>query len=220
MIFVKLFLDTANVDEIREINSWGVLDGVTTNPTLVAREGRDFKQVVKEICTIVDGPVSAEVISTDAPGMLREAQDISAWHKNVVVKMPCTEEGLKALSLASKKGIKVNMTLVFSSNQALLAAKAGAYFVSPFVGRLDDVSEDGLQVIRDSAQIFEKYSLKAQVLSSSIRHPLHVLESAKAGAHACTLPFKVFKQLIAHPLTDAGVKRFLDDWNAAKIPQK
>lgn len=213
---MKLFLDTANVDEIREINSWGVLDGVTTNPTLVAREGRDFKQVVKEICSIVEGPVSAEVISTESAGMLKEALELSAWHENVVVKMPCTEQGLKALSIASKKGIKVNMTLVFSPNQALLAAKAGAFFVSPFVGRLDDVSEDGMKVIRDSVEIFEKHSLKAQLLSSSIRHPLHVLESAKAGAHACTLPYKVFKQLIAHPLTDAGVKRFLEDWNAAK----
>ncbi len=213
---MKLFLDTANVLEIREINSWGVLDGVTTNPTLVAKEGRDFKQVVQEIASIVDGLVSAEVLSTDAPGMLAEAQEYSAWHKNVVVKMPCTEEGLKALSQASKKGIRINMTLVFSPNQALLAAKAGAYFVSPFVGRLDDVSEEGIQVIHDCVQIFNNYGLKAQVLSSSMRHPLHVLESAKAGAHACTIPYKVFKQLVQHPLSDIGLKRFLDDWKAAK----
>ena len=213
---MKLFLDTANIAEIREINAWGVLDGVTTNPTLVAKEGRDFKQVVLEICSIVDGPVSAEVISTDAPGMVREAEEYSKWHKNVIVKMPCTAEGLKALSQVSKNGIKVNMTLVFSPNQALLAAKAGAYFVSPFVGRLDDISEDGMQVIRDCVEIFAKHSLKAQVLSSSMRHPLHVLESAKIGAHACTLPYKVFKQLVAHPLTDSGLAKFLEDWNAAK----
>lgn len=213
---MKLFLDTANVAEIREINSWGVLDGVTTNPTLVAKEGRDFKQVVLEIASIVDGPVSAEVISTDAGGMLKEAVEYAAWHENVVVKMPCTEQGLIALSQASKKGIKVNMTLVFSANQALLAAKAGAYFISPFVGRLDDISEDGMQVIRDSVEIMEKHSLKSQILSSSIRHPLHVIESAKAGSHACTIPYKVFKQLIAHPLTESGLKRFLADWQAAK----
>jgi len=213
---MKLFLDTANVAEIREIAGWGVLDGVTTNPTLVAREGKQLKQVIEEILSVVDGPVSVEVISTDSQGMLGEAREYAGWHKNVVVKFPCTEEGLKALSAASKQGIKINMTLVFTPNQALLAAKAGAFFVSPFVGRLDDISEDGMQVVRGCVEIFSKHNLKAHVLASSIRHPLHVIEAAKAGAHACTMPYKVFKQLIQHPLTDSGLKKFLDDWKAGK----
>jgi len=213
---VKLFLDSANLAQIREIASWGVLDGVTTNPTLVAKEGRDFKETILEICSIVNGPISAEVVSTDAPGMLKEAHEYAGWHKNVYVKLPMTTEGLKALSRASKEGIKTNITLIFQPNQALLAAKAGASIVSPFIGRLDDVSQHGMEIIRTIVTIYKNYGFKTEVLVASVRDPNHVVDAAVAGAHIATLPYDVFKKLPNHPLTDIGLKKFLDDWNAAK----
>lgn len=213
---MKLFIDTANVSEIKEAASWGIIDGVTTNPSLIAKEGRDFAQVVKEICTIVDGPVSAEVLSPDAPGMLKEAEPLIKIHPNVAIKIPMTLEGLKAVKELSKKGIKTHITLVFSANQALLAAKAGATFISPFVGRLDDVSEYGMGLIEEIVQIYDNYDLPTQVLAASIRTPLHVLDCAKIGAHIATVPFNVLKMLAQHPLTDIGIKKFNDDWAKAK----
>ncbi|MBU1355887.1 MAG: fructose-6-phosphate aldolase [Candidatus Edwardsbacteria bacterium] len=213
---MKLFIDTANVSEIKEAASWGIIDGVTTNPSLIAKEGRDFAQVVKEICAIVDGPVSAEVLSPDAPGMLKEAEPLIKIHPNVAVKIPMTLEGLKAVKELSKKGIKTHITLVFSANQALLAAKAGATFISPFVGRLDDVSEYGMGLIEEIVHIYDNYDLPAQVLAASIRTPLHVLDCAKIGAHIATVPFNVLKMLAQHPLTDIGIKKFNDDWAKVK----
>lgn len=213
---MKLFLDTANIAQIREIASWGVLDGVTTNPTLVAKEGRDFREVINEICSIVDGPISAEVVSTDSAGMIKEAEEYSKWHKNVYVKLPMTTEGLKALSHISKKGIKTNVTLIFQPNQALLAAKAGASIVSPFIGRLDDISQHGMEIIRTIATIYKNYGFKTEILVASVRDPNHVVDAAVAGAHIATLPYDVFKKLPNHPLTDIGLKKFLDDWAAAK----
>jgi transaldolase len=213
---MKLFIDTANVSEIKEAASWGIIDGVTTNPSLIAKEGRDFAQVVKEICAIVDGPVSAEVLSPDAPGMLKEAQPLIKIHPNVAVKIPMTLEGLKAVKELSAQGVKTHITLVFSANQALLAAKAGATFISPFVGRLDDVSEYGIDLIEEIVQIYGNYELPTQVLAASIRTPLHVLDCAKIGAHIATVPFNVLKMLAQHPLTDIGIKKFNDDWAKAK----
>lgn len=212
------FLDTANIDEIREANSWGVIAGVTTNPSLIAREGRDFKEVVGEICSIVDGPISAEVISMDAEGMIREAEDISTWHPNIVIKVPMIPEGLKATKVLSAKGIKTNLTLIFSASQALLAARAGATYVSPFIGRLDDISSEGMDLIRDIAEIFVVHDIKSQIIAASIRHPMHVIEAARFGAHIATVPFKVLQQLCKHPLTDQGIERFLADWE--KVPKK
>ncbi|MZQ75903.1 MAG: fructose-6-phosphate aldolase [Peptoclostridium sp.] len=212
MIF---FIDTANVDEIREVNSWGVLDGVTTNPSLVAKEGRDFQEVIKEITSIVDGPVSAEVISLKAEGMIEEARELSKIHSNVVIKVPMTDEGLKAVKVLSKEGIRINVTLVFSANQALLAAKAGASFVSPFVGRLDDVGNRGMDVIEDIVRIFDTYGIDTQVIAASIRHPQHVIEAALAGSHIATVPYGVFKNMLRHPLTDTGIEKFLSDWEKA-----
>lgn len=209
---MKLFIDTANVAEIREAAGWGIVDGVTTNPSLIAKEGRDFVEVVREICSIVDGPVSAEVISQDAEGMLREAEPLLKIHKNITIKIPMTTEGLKAVKALSKRGVMTNVTLIFSANQALLAAKAGATFISPFVGRLDDVSVEGMDLIADIIQIYQNYDIKTQVIVASVRNPVHVLESARIGAHIATVPFNVLKQLAAHPLTDIGIKRFLDDW--------
>ncbi len=213
---MKIFIDTANVAEIREAASWGIIDGVTTNPSLIAREGRDFIEVVKEICSIVDGPISAEVVSQDAAGMLREAEPLLKIHKNITIKIPMTTEGLKAVKALSQRGTMTNVTLIFSANQALLAAKAGATFISPFVGRLDDISEDGLGLIADIVQIYGNYDIKTQVIVASVRNPLHVLESARLGAHIATVPFAVLKQLLQHPLTDIGIKRFLDDWAKVK----
>ncbi len=213
---MKFFIDTANVDEIREVASWGVLAGVTTNPSLVAKEGRDFKQVLREILEIVDGPISAEVISLKADEMVEEARQYYEMHENIVIKLPMTDEGLKACARLSSKGVKTNMTLIFNPNQALLCARAGATFVSPFVGRLDDISTDGIQLIRDVAEIFDLHGLDTEIISASIRHPQHVVESAKAGAHIATIPYKVFKQMLKHPLTDAGIERFLKDWEAAR----
>ena len=217
---MKIFLDTANVDQIRKAVEWGILDGVTTNPTLIAKEGRDFQQVIKEICAICKGDISAEVVSTDAPGMIKEGLEYSKYAKNVIIKCPMTAEGLKATKALSDKGIKVNVTLIFSANQALLAAKAGAAYVSPFVGRLDDAGNDGMLLVAEICQIFRNYGFKTQVLAASIRHPMHVVAAAKLGAHVATMPFEVLEKMLKHPLTDKGLKAFLDDWekykNAAK----
>lgn len=209
---MKIFLDTANVDEIREAMSWGVLDGVTTNPSLVAKEGRDFKSLLVEICSIVNGPVSAEVVATTTDEMLVEAHVLAGLHENIVVKIPLIVEGLKAVKVLSHEGIRTNVTLCFSATQALLAAKAGAAYISPFVGRLDDISTEGMGTIRDIKTIFTQYGLATQILAASLRHPLHVIEAAKIGADVGTLPFKVLEQMVKHPLTDIGLERFLKDW--------
>ena len=211
---MKLFIDTANVDEIKEINSWGVIEGVTTNPSLIAKEGRIFENVVKEITEIVDGPISAEVISMESEGMIKEGEELSKIHENIVVKIPMCAEGLKAVAALSKKGIKTNLTLIFSANQALLAAKAGASYVSPFVGRLDDIGQEGIMLIEEVAEIFNVHGIETEIISASIRHPQHVLTSAKAGADIATIPYKVFKQMLGHPMTDIGIDKFLKDWES------
>jgi len=213
---MKLFIDTANVDEIREINEWGVLSGVTTNPSLIAKEGRDFKEVIKEIAEIVDGPISAEVISLDKDGMIKEARELARIHRNIVIKIPMTAEGLKAVNVLSQEGIKTNVTLIFSPNQALLAAKAGASYVSPFIGRLDDISNEGMEIVRDIVHIYGMHSIYTKVIAASVRNPMHVIEAAKAGAHIATIPYNVFKQMVNHPLTDIGIERFLKDWEGLK----
>ncbi|HEY8347482.1 MAG TPA: fructose-6-phosphate aldolase [Symbiobacteriaceae bacterium] len=213
---MKLFIDTANVDEIREVASWGVLQGVTTNPSLVAKEGRDFKQVLREILSLVNGPVSAEVVSLTADEMVEEARQYYEMHPNIVIKLPTTEEGLKACARLSAKGVKCNLTLVFTPNQALLCARAGAAYVSPFVGRLDDISTDGIRLVEQIANIFKIHDIKTEIIAASIRTPGQVIAAAQAGAHIATIPYKVFKQMIKHPLTDAGIERFLKDWEAAK----
>lgn len=209
---MQIFLDTANTDEIRKASELGVISGVTTNPSLIAKEGRDFKQVVREITEIVDGPISAEAVSLDADKMLAEAIELSQIHPNIVVKLPMTENGLKVAKECSKRGIKTNLTLIFSANQALLAALAGATYVSPFVGRIDDTGHDGIKLIYDIVEIFNNYSIDTQIISASIRHPIHVLESAKAGADIATVPPKVLAQMVKHPLTDIGIEKFLSDW--------
>lgn len=211
---MKFFIDTANLDEIKEAASIGILDGVTTNPTLLAKEkGKgDFRTIVKKICEVVDGPVSAEVVALDADGMVKEAEELSKLHKNVVVKIPMCQEGLKAIKILNSKGIRTNCTLIFSPIQALLAAKAGASFVSPFVGRLDDASHVGMDLVEDLVTIFENYEISTEVIVASIRNPLHVVEAATIGADIATVPFKVIGQLIKHPLTDIGIKKFLEDW--------
>lgn len=211
---MKLFIDTANIDEIREINQWGVLSGVTTNPSLIAKEGRGLKEVIEEIASIVDGPISGEVISLDSGGMLKEARELAKIHPNIVIKIPMTEEGLKAVNILSKEGIKTNVTLVFSANQALLATKAGASFVSPFVGRLDDIGNEGMSLIEDISLIFHIYNIETEIIAASIRHPIHVLESAKSGADIATIPYEIFKQMLAHPLTDKGIEKFLEDYRS------
>ena len=212
---MKLFIDSANIDEIREVAEMGIVCGVTTNPSLVAKEGRDFKEVVAEICEIVDGPVSAEVISLDAEGMVREATEISAWSPNIVIKIPMTSEGLKAVKALSAKGIKTNVTLVFSSGQALLAARAGASYGSPFAGRLDDISSDGMGVVGEIAAIFDIHGIPTEIIAASIRHPMHVIEAALVGSDIATVPYRVLMQMTKHPLTDAGIERFLADWEKA-----
>jgi len=215
---MKFFLDTANLGEIREAAKLGFLDGVTTNPTLIAREKRRFDDAIREICEVCPGPVSAECVSETYDDMAAEARRLAKLAPNVIVKVPLTKEGLKVVrALGSGEGIKFNVTLCFSANQALLAAKAGAYFISPFIGRLDDAGHDGMQVIRDICLIYRNYGLATQVLTASIRHPLHVLEAAKAGSHIATMPFPVFDKLISHPLTDIGVEKFLEDYR--KIPK-
>ena len=211
---MKFFLDTANVKEIQEAASLGLLDGVTTNPSLVAKEGRIFKEVLVEICNIVDGPISAEVVSLEADAMVKEGKELAKIHKNIVVKVPLIAEGLKATKRMAAEGIKVNVTLCFSPTQALLAAKAGAWCVSPFIGRLDDISSNGMELIRQILTIYRNYDFKTQVLVASVRHPQHVVEAALAGGHICTMPFSIFQQMVKHPLTDSGLKKFLADWEA------
>ena len=211
-----IFLDTANVKELIEATALGVLDGVTTNPSLAAKEGRPFRELAEEICRIVDGPVNLEVVSTDAKGMVAEGRDLAKIHANVVVKIPMIAEGLKAVKILAADGIRTNVTLCFSPNQALLAAKAGAVYISPFLGRLDDISHVGMDLVRDIVQIYRNYGYKTQVLAASIRNPVHVVDAAKAGAHVCTMPWAVLQQMLKHPLTDIGLERFLADWK--KVP--
>jgi len=213
---MKIFIDTANVEEIRKAAELGVIDGATTNPSLIAKEGRDLKEVIEEICGIVDGPISAEVMSLEANGMVKEGRELAKIHKNIVIKIPMCAEGLKAVSVLSKEGIKTNVTLIFSAQQALLAAKAGASFVSPFVGRLDDIGNGGLQIIEDIAQIFDYYGMDTEIISASIRTPMHVLDCAKAGSHIATIPYNVIVQMIKHPLTDAGIEKFVADYNKSQ----
>lgn len=210
---MKLFIDTANIEEIKEIGAWGVLSGVTTNPSLIAKEGRDFKEVLNEIVAIVDGPISAEVMGTTAEEMIQEAVELAKIHPNIVIKIPMTAEGLKAVKKLSKKGIKTNVTLVFSANQALLAARAGASFVSPFVGRMDDIGNPGLDLIQDIVNIFDIHGIDTEIIAASIRHTMHVTEAALAGAHIATIPYKVFNQMLVHPLTEKGIEKFIQDWN-------
>lgn len=209
---MKLFIDTANIEEIKEINQWGVICGVTTNPSLIAKEGRDFKEVISEITNIVDGPISAEVISLDSEGMINEARELAKIHRNIVIKIPMTSEGLKAVNVLSKEDIKTNVTLVFSPSQALLAARAGASFVSPFVGRMDDIGNGGMEIVKDIVEIYKNYDIITEIIVASIRHPMHVIEAAKTGAHIATVPYKVFNQMVSHPMTNSGIDKFLKDW--------
>ncbi|MDL1981193.1 MAG: fructose-6-phosphate aldolase [Deltaproteobacteria bacterium] len=212
---MKFFIDTANIEEIKEANSMGMADGVTTNPTLIAREKGDFEDIIKEICKIVDGPISAEVISLDTEGMLKEARHLASIHKNIVVKLPMTIDGIKATRQLSEEGIKINVTLIFSPLQALMAAKAGATYVSPFIGRLDDISNEGILLVEQIVEIFNNYAFDTEVIVASVRNPLHVLDAALMGADIATIPFKVLSKFASHPLTDKGIKAFLDDWNKA-----
>ena len=209
---MKFFIDTANIEEITEANAMGMVDGVTTNPSLIAKEGRDFKEIITEICGIVDGPISAEVISLETEGMVREARDLAEIHQNIVVKIPMTVEGLKAVRILTADGIKTNVTLIFSPLQALMAAKAGATYVSPFVGRLDDLSQEGMLLVEQIVDIYGNYGFETEVIVASIRNPLHVLDSALIGADIATIPFNVLKKLASHVLTDKGIKAFLSDW--------
>lgn len=213
---MKFFIDTANINEIKEAHSMGMVDGVTTNPSLIAKEGRDFKEIIQEICAIVDGPISAEVISLDAEGMLKEARDLAGIHANIVVKIPMTVDGLKATRQLTQEEIKTNVTLVFSPLQALMAAKAGATFVSPFIGRLDDLSQEGLLLVEQIVEIYSNYAFDTEIIVASVRNPLHVLDSALIGADIATIPFDVLAKLVAHPLTDKGIKAFLDDWEKSQ----
>jgi transaldolase len=213
---MKFFIDTANIDEIKEAHSMGMVDGVTTNPSLIAKEGRDFEEIIRDICAIVDGPISAEVISIDADGMIKEARKLAKIHENIVVKIPMTVDGLKATRRLAEEGIKTNVTLVFSPLQALMAAKAGATFVSPFIGRLDDLSQEGLLLVEQIVEIYSNYAFDTEIIVASIRNPLHVLESAIMGADIATIPFDVLAKLAAHPMTDKGLKAFLDDWEKSK----
>ncbi len=210
---MKIFIDTANLNEIKEAADMGLLDGVTTNPSLVAKEGhKDFKSMLEKICAIVDGDISAEVVSTDYAGMVKEGRELAKIHKNIVIKVPLIKEGLKAVKTFTGEGIKTNVTLCFSPSQALLAAKAGAYLVSPFVGRLDDISYNGMELISQIRQIYDNYDYQTQILVASVRHPIHFVESCMIGADVCTMPFKVIEQLAKHPLTDIGLEKFLADW--------
>ncbi|MFA6142553.1 MAG: fructose-6-phosphate aldolase [Candidatus Omnitrophota bacterium] len=215
---MKLFIDTANIDEIKEASALGIIDGVTTNPTLIAREGRDFVSVVKEICQVVDGPISAEAVSLKSDDIIKEARPLSKIHKNIVIKIPITPDGLKAAKALSKEGIKTNLTLCFSPAQALLAAKAGASYVSPFIGRLDDIGQVGMDLVRNIRKIYVNYNFKTEIIVASVRNPVHVLESALAGADIATVPYNVLISLIKHPLTDRGIERFLKDWQ--NVPRK
>jgi transaldolase len=217
---MKIFLDTANVDEIREAASLGLVDGVTTNPSLLAREKAPYREVLAEICSMVEGPISAEVVATDALGMVREGRDLSKIAPNIVVKVPLTADGLQAVRELKREGIRTNVTLCFSAPQALFAAKAGAFIVSPFVGRLDDIGADGMALIKDIRQIYRNYAFETQILVASIRNPLHVIEAALLGADIATMPAKVYQSLLKHPLTDIGLERFLDDWKKAEADRK
>lgn len=212
---MKFFIDTANVEEIRKAQELGILAGVTTNPSLVAKEGRDFIEVLKEIISIVDGPISAEVISLDAKGMLEESEKYTSLSPNIVVKVPMTAEGLKATHEFTKRGIKTNVTLIFSANQALLAARAGATYASPFVGRLDDIGQEGMNLISEIAEIYQIHGLDTEIITASVRHPVHVTQAARLGAHIATVPYKVIEQMLQHPLTDQGIEKFLSDWEKA-----
>lgn len=212
---MRFFIDSANVDEIRKAHELGIVAGVTTNPSLVAKEGRDFIEVLKEIIQIVDGPISAEVISLEAQGMVEEGEKFAALSPNIVVKVPMTAEGLKATKIFADKGIKTNVTLIFTANQALLAARAGATYASPFVGRLDDIGEEGMALIEDIAAIYDLHGIETEIITASVRNPLHVVQAARLGAHIATVPYKVVEQMIQHPLTDAGIEKFLSDWHKA-----
>lgn len=214
---MRFFIDTANIDEIKEANELGVISGVTTNPSLIAKEGRDLTEAIKEITSIVDGPISAEVIALDAEGMVKEGEQLAKIHENIVVKIPMTEEGLKATKILSSKGIKTNVTLIFSATQALLASRAGATYVSPFVGRLDDIGENGLNLISDIVEIFTNNNITTEIIVASVRNPIHVLESAKLGVDIATAPLKVIKAMIKHPLTDKGIESFMNDWNNSSL---
>ncbi|MEO0098015.1 MAG: fructose-6-phosphate aldolase [candidate division WOR-3 bacterium] len=215
---MKIFIDSADIKEIKEVHTWGILDGVTTNPTLIAKTGKKFEECIKEIAELVDGPISVEVISQDSSGMVKEAKELVKFNpKNITIKIPCTPEGLKAVKILSQEKIKTNMTLVFSPSQAVLAAKAGATFVSPFVGRLDDISHFGMEIVGDIVQIYENYNFKTEVIVASIRNPLHFVEAARMGAHIATCPFSVISLLVKHPLTDIGIKKFYEDYQ--KIPK-
>lgn len=209
---MKLFIDTANIEEIKEIGDWGVICGVTTNPSLIAKEGRDFKEVIKEITTILDGPISAEVISLEKEGMIEEARELAKIHPNIIIKIPMTSEGLRAVRVLNEEGIKTNVTLVFSPSQALLAARAGATYVSPFVGRMDDIGNEGIDIIEDIVEIYNIHKIETEIIAASIRHPMHVLDAAKQGSHIATIPYNVFLQMVEHPMTDIGLENFLKDW--------
>jgi len=215
---MKIFIDTANIEQIKEVNSWGILDGVTTNPSLVAKENKDFSKLVNEICAVVDGPISVEAVSTKAEDIIKEGKKLAAVHKNIVVKVPMNEEGLKATKVLADAGIRVNVTLIFSANQALLAAKAGAAYVSPFVGRLDDVGQNGMDLIAEIMDIFQNYEFDTEVIVASVRDPIHVTEAARMGAHVATIPYDTLKKMFRHPLTDIGIERFLKDWE--KVSKK
>ena len=212
---MKFFLDTANVEYIKEVNEMGVISGVTTNPSLVAKEGRDFNEVIKEITEIVDGPISGEVVSEDAEGMIKEGREIAKIHKNMIVKIPMTGEGLKATKVLASEGVKTNVTLIFSATQALLAANAGATYVSPFLGRVDDISMIGMDLVRDIAEIFAIHGIETEIIAASVRNPIDVIEAAKAGADIATVPYDLVKQMLKHPLTDQGLEKFKADWAAA-----
>lgn len=212
---MRIFIDSANIEEIKEINTMGFLAGVTTNPSLVAKEKRDYQEVIREICSIVDGPISAEVIAQDYNGMMKEAELLAGIHPNVVIKIALTEDGLRVIKELHQKGIRTNATLIFSATQALLAARAGASYVSPFLGRVDDTGHDGLILLEDIIMIFNQFMLDTEVIAASIRHPIHVVQSAKIGSHIATVPYKIIKQMIKHPLTDAGIEKFLQDWQEA-----
>ena len=212
---MKLIIDDAHIDLIKKIYEYYPVDGVTTNPSLIAKEGRNFNEVIKEITEIVDGPISGEVVSEDAEGMIKEGREIAAIHKNMIVKVPMTVEGLKAVKVLAREGIKTNVTLIFSANQALLAANAGATYVSPFLGRVDDISMDGMELVRTIAEIFEVHGINTEIIAASVRHPIHVIEAARAGAHIATVPYALVMQMVKHPLTDAGLEKFKADWAAA-----
>lgn len=215
---MKLFVDTGDVEEVRKAADWGILDGVTTNPTLIAKSGRGFKETVLKICeSVPGGAISAEVVATDYDSMLKEALEIHSWHPQIVVKVPMIESGVKLVKTLSEKGVRTNVTLVFSVSQALLAAKVGATFISNFVGRVDDVSANGMEAVAETVQMVHEYGYESEVLVASVRHPMHVVEAVGVGAHICTMPYKIMEMLFKHPLTDIGLKRFLDDWNAARL---